>query len=319
MKLITWIQKNRKKTVLIVGSVALLALLIAILVICLPKTDKKNSGSTKKTTEDSKTETPKTPAPLDTSNATLLESDSTAKPILDESAQNPVIYESDPEPEKKLKEQQASFVKYMNEKEYEKAKEVLDNYFYNSAYATAAVNGGNTYDNYVYYYETQKMYAESAVYQLDFIEKEMGLDNVISTNIRWIRLQETLKHVSLQDERLEKIQASVNRWTEITSLMQSKQYDSAIEKLRTDISNGLQCAYAYYYLAQAYNATEQYYKEYQTYQVILLRFREKTLNTLESSFSAVFTDHIEGLYNQYKVNEEQRAEIEENTTLNTLP
>lgn len=227
------------------------------------------------------------------------------------------VKDSDPEPLVELADYQKTFNSCMESGDYKGAKEALDSYFADTEFA---IDGNNTFYNYVYYYEKQDMYLESIQYQLDYIEKEFGLDNVISTNDKYVYLLNTLKYVDYSDPRLEQLEASAKRWDEIQQLLEDEKYDTVIKKIQGYIKNGLKCGYAYRYIGQAYNKKPDYFAEAKAYYIYLLQIQDKEQkSSMERSFYLLFLDHINGLYNNDKITYEQRIFLDDEVTADLIP
>ena len=254
-------------------------------------------------------------------NESTLSVEEAPEATLDPLAADVTIEDSDPEPEVELKQHQQAFVESMEAEDYDAAKKVLDDYFATSEYAIAGVSGGNTFDNYVYYYEKQRQYEESAKFQIDYLEKYIGLDNIVEANIRYQHLLETLKYVTIDDARLAQIQNSVDRWNEMQTLLDNGDTDTCISKLKELISNGLECIYAYNYLTQAYNQKKDYLSEAKAYYIELLKLQdnEENLNLFEQQFYLIFHDRMNSLYDLYLITDEEKEFIQNEVTIDTAP
>lgn len=225
--------------------------------------------------------------------------------------------ESDPEPLVELGGHQETFNSCMESGDYDGAKKVLDSYFADTEFA---IDGNNTFYNYVYYYEKQDMYLESIKYQLDYIEKEFGLDNVISTNDKYVYLLNTLQYVDYSDPRLEKLEESAKRWDEIKKLLEEEKYDTVIKKIQGYIKNGMKCGYAYRFIGEAYNKKPDYFAEAKAYYIYLLQLQEKEqMTSMERSFYVLFLDHVNGLYNNGQITYEERTFLDDEVTADLIP
>lgn len=315
-----------KKWLLIIAAIIVIALIIVAVIAfnkddSKPETTDKNkvtqtSDNDNKTDETSKPAVETSPESITADNGTASIEDA-PEPTLSPETANDVILETDPEPMVTLKQNQKTFNDCMEAQDYAGAKNVLDTYFATEQFAKS---GTNTYDNYVYYYEKQGLYQESAMYQIDYLEREMGLDNIIEANTRYQKLLETLKYVTIQDPRLDAMAASVNRWKEIQELLDNQKIDTAIEKLQGYIQNGMQeCVYAYHYLAKAYGAKPDYFKQARTYYIFLTRLSVREPNTLEISFQPVFLEHAHALYDMFLITDEERSLIQDTIDANSLP
>lgn len=316
------INPQKKKWILIaIAAIAIIAIITVILVFASNNSDdkpseKKASSQTSDKTDDTETTTDSALS-VDNTEAPLLSIEDAPEPTLKPEVADAEITASDPEPEVEIKENQKTFNDCMETEDYEGAKEVLDNFF---AVDDFSIAGENTYFNYVYYYEKQGLYEESALYQIDFLEREMGLDNIVAENTRYQKLTETLQYVRIDDPRLDKIKASVARWSEIQELLNNNKIDTAIEKLQGYIENGLQdCVYAYNYLAKAYGMKPDYVKQSRAYYIIILRMNDRELNTLEKSFKTVFSTNLYMLFNDDFITIDERTDIEDNVTADSKP
>lgn len=194
---------------------------------------------------------------------------------------------------------QTQFDQYISGKDYAKALDLLKNSFSNSKYPDSVIS---TYRNYVTYYESQGNYEASLNYQLDYFEKEYGLDNVVSDSTQYKLLQTTLQHISSKDSRIGKIQESVNRWNAIDELRKQKNYPEAERQLLKLKDEGLDCVRLYSYLGIIYEQ-QQKYKE-----VMDLYFsyidHHSNYNTIESDFVASFEDAVAALHYAGKLTDE---------------
>lgn len=317
-----WKKLMEKKWIVILAVVITAVIVIAAVIISNRNDSKSDKPDTPKTTQSPDNEDASgspvkaSQEPVTTGSGSLSIEDA-PEPTLDPETAREDYKESDPEPEIKLRQNQKTFNDCMETQDYAGAKNVLDTYFATEQFA---ISGTNTYDNYVYYYEKQGLYKESAMYQIDFLEREMGLDNIIESNTRYQKLLETLKYVTVEDSRLDAMAASVNRWKEIQELLDNEKIDTAISKLQEYIQNGLQeCVYAYHYLAKAYGAKPDYFKQARTYYIFLTRLSARESNTLELSFQPVFIEHANALYDMFLITDEERNLMEDTITVESLP
>lgn len=317
----------KKKGIIIAAIIAIIAIIgIACVLIFTKKPDSKKEPaktSEKTTTTENNQEVTEdaveaTGASAQIQTATKDIADA-PEPTLSSGAMNTTILDTDPAPEAELKQNQQNFNTCMEQGDYNGAKEVLESYYDSSYFALADISGKGTFDNYVYFYEKQGMYNESAMYQLDFLEQHMGLDNIIEENIRYQSLLKTLQYVSIEDPRLELITASVNRWNEIESLLAENKVDTALTKLKGYVEGGMDCAYLYHYIAEAYRAKQDYYLQAKTYYIILLKLQEREPNVLETSFEPVFIEHVNALYDMFLISDEERNLIEDTVSADSLP
>ncbi len=312
---------TQKKWIILLACIIIAIAVIVAIFLLSDKDSDKDTPTDKNTTEATDNDsTDSSGSAVDTDTVTIetgtLSIEDAPEPTLNPYVANDVIVDTDPEPEVELKEHQKTFNDCMEAQDYEGAKSVLDSFFATNQYS---ITGDNTYDNYVYYYEKQDLYKESAMYQIDFLEREMGLDNIVEGNTKYQKLLETLKYVKIDDPRLKQIEASVNRWKEIDELLNAGQIDTAIEKLRGYIENGLQdCVYAFSYLGKAYGAKPDYYKQTRTYYIFLSKLAQREANTLEESFKVIFYEHGYVLANDYLTTDE-RDLIEDTTTADSMP
>lgn len=320
-----------KKWLFIIIAVILIIAVIAIALVLSRNGSDKNTSDDKNISHvsddasDDKTPSSNTPADVSGSAADgeqqgLLSIEDAPEPTLGPEALDTTVEENDPAPEVLLKQNQQTFNECMEANDYDGAKKVLDSYFASSEFALGDTSTRSTYDNYVYYYEKQGLYEESAKWQIDFLDKEMGLDNITESNIRYKRLLETLQYVRIDDPRLETMKNSIQRWKEIDELLANSQIDTAIEKLQGYIENGLQeCVYAYHYIAKAYGEKPDYFKQARTYYIFLTRLSAREPNTLERSFQPVFLEHAYALYDMYKISDEERDLMQDTITADSLP
>lgn len=238
-------------------------------------------------------------------------------PALSAKVTDTTVLASDPEPEVTLKQNQQQFIDYMNAGDYANAKNLLDTYFATTAYS---IESDNTFENFTYYYEIQNQYKESALYQLDFLEDNMGLENIIETNPRYQHLLQTLPYASVRDERIDKMAASAARWKEIQELIENNKIDTAIKSLTEYMETGAESIYAYYNLGKAYEAKGEYFAEAKTYYIFLIKMKEKeSLNQLERDYEYVLTNKLRGLYEAQKITEQQKDFLEDEVTSDMKP
>lgn len=238
-------------------------------------------------------------------------------PTLSPQVADTTILASDPEPEVTLKQNQQQFIDYMNAGDYASAKNLLDTYFATTEYS---IESANTFENFTYYYETQNQYKESILYQLDFLEDNMGLENIIETNPRYQHLLQTLPYASVTDKRIEKMADSAARWKEIEELIENNKIDTSITKLTEYMDTGAESVYAYYNLGKAYAAKAKYFAEAKTYYIFLLKMKEQeNLNQLESDYEFVLTNKIRGLYDAQQITEEEKNFLEYEVTSDMKP
>lgn len=190
-----------------------------------------------------------------------------------------------------LQTAQTQFDQYIANKNYSGALDLLKNSFSNSSYFDSKLN---TYQNYVTYYESQGKYAESLSYQLDYIEKEDGLDNVVSGSTHYKLLQQTLQKTSSSDSRIQKIQDSVDRWTAIDELRKQNAYSDAEQKLLKMKEDGLDCVILYSYLGKIYDHEQKYKEEMELYFSFI--DSRSSYNSLESDYVSIFEDTIGAMY-----------------------
>lgn len=274
----------------------------------------KNENTTKTNTskEETKKESTKkenaknTASPSGEAVSTSNPDDTKDMPVPTLSAQvaDTTILDSDPEPKITMKQNQQQFLDYMNAGDYANAKNILDSYFAVDAYP---IESANTFENFTYYYEIQKQYTESVLYQLDFLESNMGLENIIETNPRYQHFLQTLPYASVTDKRIDQMAASAARWKEIEDLLAANKVDTSIAKLKEYLETGAMSVYAYYNLGQAYKAKGDSFAEAKTYYIFLLKMKEKeNLNQLERDYEFVLTSKLQALYAAEKITEQQK-------------
>ncbi len=245
------------------------------------------------------------------------DSDKPPAPALSAKVTDTTILASDPEPEVTLKQNQQQFIEYMNAGDYANAKNLLDSYFATTAYS---IESDNTFENFTYYYEIQNQYKESALYQLDFLESNMGLENIIETNPRYQHLLQTLPYASVTDDRIDKMAASAARWKEVQELLENNKIDTAIKNITEYMDTGAESIYAYYNLGKAYAEKADYFAEAKAYYIFLIKMKEQeTLNQLERDYEYVLTNKLRGLYEAQKITEQQKDFLEDEITSDMKP
>lgn len=246
----------------------------------------------------------------------ILSIEDAPEPTLNPTVADDVIQEYDSAPQVLEKTNQKTFNDCMAAEDYDGAKKVLDEYFATNDFSIA---GDNTYDNFVYFYEKQGMYKESALYQIGFLEEEMGLDNIVEGNTKYQKLLETLKYVQVDDPRLTTMKESVERWKSVQKLLNENQIDTAISTIKEFIENGhSECAYAYDYLGKAYGLKPSYLKQARTYYIYLLKLENREANALDQSFKSIFYEHAYVLMYDY-LTDEERELIIDTTTADSTP
>lgn len=209
-----------------------------------------------------------------------------------------------------LKTAQTQFDQYMNDKNYNAALDLLKNSFINTQVTEAKVN---SYKNYVTYYESQGKYSESLAFQLNYIEKEDGLDNVVPESIHYKSLQNTLQHTSSNDERIQKIQNSTNRWQSIMDLIKQGSYSEVEAKLQQMKEEGLDCVTYYSYLGKVYYHDQKYKEQMELYFSFI--DSHSNYNTLEKDFVTIFENTIAALRYQDMLTDEDIEPYEDRVRL----
>lgn len=275
---------------------------------------KDNAATDKDTDKNKESESSDTPSAAGSPNPLTVED--IPEPTLNPDIADATILSSDPEPEVTRKQNQKTFNDCMDAGDYAGAKAVLDSYFATSEYA---LSGDETFSNYTYYYEKQGLYEDSIRYQLDFLEQNMGLDNIVEGNTRYAHLTELLKYVPFEDSRIQKMQESVNRWKEIQQLLDNNKIDTCISTLQNYMKQGIDGVYAYYYLSQAYDLKPDYLSEAKTYYIFLLKMQSNTGTILDKSYAVLFQQNLTALYDSGKITEENRNFLEDEITADNMP
>lgn len=317
----------RRSLIIAIIVVILIALCaIAFYIFSSGSSTKDDKKTDKNATEEQQTRTSEAPEALsaDAVSADAAETTSSVNPAIaniPEPTLNPAIadatiLESDPEPEVTRKQNQQKFNDCMESEDYAGAKAVLDSYFATSKFA---LSGEESFSNFTYYYEKQGLYEESIRYQLDFLEQHMGLDNIIEANTRYAHLANLLNYITIDDPRIQKIQESVNRWKEIQQLLDDNKVDTCLSKMKSYMQQGIDGVYAYHFLAQAYQAKPDYLSEAKTYYIFLLKMQEKEPTILEESYSVLFQQNLNALYDSGKITEENKNFLEDEITSANTP
>ncbi len=186
---------------------------------------------------------------------------------------------------------QANFDQYIENKEYDKALDLLTNEFNNSTYSGARLA---TYENYVTYYEAQEQYENSLNYQLDYMETKDGVENVRSSSVHYQLMLECLEHITSTDARIDQIKAAVARWDEVLALYNSGDYDATLAKLTELKNSGVNCVILYYYLSMVYNKQGDYANEIATYVEFI--DSKSDYNQLEGDLVYSFKEHLSVYY-----------------------
>lgn len=203
---------------------------------------------------------------------------------------------------------QDTFDSYISNKDYDSAKKLLDDFFKDNSYAN---NSLATYKNYVTYYESQGLYNDSAIYQLDYIEKNDGLDNVREGSTHYQLLTATLQNIpDFSDSRLDTIEASVKCWKELEDLYTANNDDEVISRTKDMIKNGKETVTAYLYLVQSLRSKGDSLEEAKVYYCYLAK-DYTSLNQLEQSYYSMFSNALNMLYYNDKITSDDVEYLED--------
>lgn len=201
---------------------------------------------------------------------------------------------------------QKTFDSYIENEDYSSAYELLENFFKDNSYAN---NSLATFNNYVKYYEEQGLYNESVAYQLDYIEKNDGLENVREESLHYQTLVKTLENVpDYQDSRLATINESVSTWKAMTDALNAKDYTTIINTTKDYIKNGKESVSAYLYLTEALKASGDSFEEAKVYYCYL--GLDDDMNQLEMSYYTMFLNKLTMMYYNDTITNEELEYIE---------
>lgn len=202
---------------------------------------------------------------------------------------------------------QETFDSYIEKGDYSSAYDLLENFFKNNSYANRSLA---TYKNYVTYYEKQELYNESIAFQLDYIEKNDGLENVRQESVHYQTLEKSLEKVpNYQDNRLATINESVATWKQMTDAINNKDYTTVINTTKDYIKNGKESVTAYLYLTTALRESNDRFEEAKVY-YCYLGLDDSGDNQLEFSYYTLFLNQLTQMYYNDAITNEQMEYIE---------